>query len=154
VRDGRFIFIGSRSAASHDAGVAGLAVRFVVNVAALWLAQALLPGFDIDGWAPLLLGAAIFGGVNAMIKPVVSLLALPITCLTLGLFALVVNALMLALTAWIAGLFDLAFTLDGFWPALFGALIIAIVSTLLGWRVTPAILGPLRESSADGDEWP
>ena len=149
----RFVFVSGRQAEEPDDGFAGLALRFLINVAALWVSQAIIPGFDIEGWGPLLLGAAIFGGINALIKPVVTLLALPITCLTLGLFTLVINALMLALTAWIAGLFDAPFQVEGFWAAVFGALIISIVSTLLSSWLTTRVLGPLREGRSDRGGW-
>ncbi|HXK34054.1 MAG TPA: phage holin family protein [Dehalococcoidia bacterium] len=134
-----------RGPGQEEFSLLGLAVRFVINVAALWLAQFLVRGFDIEGWAALLVGAAIFGGVNAVIKPVVALLACPITCLTLGLFTLVVNAAMLGLTAWLAGLFDLDFEVDGFVAAVLGALIVALVSTALSWWADANILRPSRE---------
>ena len=81
----------------------------------------------------LLLGAAIFGAINALIKPIVSLVAWPCACFTLGLFTLVINALMLGLTAWIAGFFDVAFEVDGFIAAFLGALVISLVSAPLSW---------------------
>lgn len=108
-----------------------LAVRFVVNVAALWFAQFIIRGFDIESAPALLFGAAIFGAVNAFIRPVVSMFSCLLTCVTLGLFTLIINTAMLGLTAWIAGLFDLAFRVDGFIAAFLGALVISIVSTLL-----------------------
>lgn len=108
-----------------------LAVRLGINAAALWLAAAWVRGIDIEGWPSLLGAAAIFGVVNALIKPVAQLLGCPITCLTLGIFALVINAAMLALTAWIAGLFDLNVEIDGFWAAFLGALLVSFVSALL-----------------------
>lgn len=144
-RRGGVFFLEVRSAEEEDFSLLALAVRFVINVAALWAAQFLVRGFDIEGWAALLVGAAIFGGVNAFIKPVVSLLSCPITCLTLGLFTLVINAAMLALTAWLAGLFDLDFEVDGFIAALLGALIVGLVSTALSWWANANILGASRQ---------
>ena len=114
-----------------DFGVLGLATRFVVNVAALWLAQALIPGFWIHGAAALVFGAIIFGVVNAFIRPAVAMFSCLLTVLTLGLFTLIINTAMLGLTAWIAGKFDLAFHVAGFWAAFFSAIIISIVSTVL-----------------------
>lgn len=70
----------------------------------------------------------MFGLVNVIVKPVVKLLSLPLFILTLGLFTLVVNALMLLLTSWLADLLDLSFHVDGFWTAVVGGLIISIVS--------------------------
>jgi putative membrane protein len=143
-RDGRFIYIEWRGPRPGDFGWPGLAVRFVVNVAALWFSQLIIRGFDIDGWAALLFGAAIFGAVNAVIRPVVALISCPLTVLTLGLFTLVVNAAMLGLTAWIAGLFDLSFEVDGFLAALLGALVISLVSTTLSWWTKRNVLEPME----------
>lgn len=119
----------------------GLAVRFVVNVAALWLAQLIVRGFSIDSVSALVLGAAIFGAVNAVIRPLVAAVSCALTCATLGLFTLIINTGMLALTAWIAGKAGLAFHVDGFIAAFLAALVISAVSTVLSrWAeatVTP-----------------
>jgi len=126
----------------------GLAVRFVVNVAALWLAQAIVHGFDIRGAAALIFGAVIFGVVNALVRPVVAALSCLLTLATLGLFTLIINTAMLGLTAWLAGKFDLAFEVDGFLAAFFGALIIAIVSTLLTRLAHENVLRPSHDRDA------
>ncbi len=138
-----------RGPAPEDFGALGLAVRFLVNVAALWVAQALVRGFDINGVSALAFGAVIFGVVNAFIRPVVAMFSCAITCATLGLFTLIINAAMLGLTAWIAGKFDLAFHVDGFIAALLGALVISVVSTLLSRWADRNVLrrGPF------GDSW-
>jgi len=115
----------------EDFGVLGLLVRFLVNVAALWFAQFVIRGFDIESVPALIFGAVIFGLVNAFIRPVVAMFSCLLTCATLGLFTLIINTAMLALTAWIAGAFDLAFRVDGFLAAFLGALVISIASTLL-----------------------
>lgn len=125
-----------------DLDAAGLAVRFVVNVAALWFAQLIIRGFDIDSVPALIFGAAIFGAVNALIRPVVALCSCLLTCATLGLFTLIINTAMLALTAWIAGVFGLAFTVDGFRAAFLGALVISLVSTALSRWGRPPGPGP------------
>lgn len=132
--------------ATDGFGALGLAVRFVVNVAALWLAQAIIPGFDIHGVAALIFGAVIFGVVNALVRPVVAALSCLLTLVTLGLFTLIINTAMLGLTAWLAGKFDLAFELDSFLAAFFGALIIAIVSTLLTRWAHENVLRPSRDT--------
>ena len=147
-RQGSVFFFELKPPESEDFGALGLAVRFVVNVAALWLAQFLVRGFDIDSVPALIFGAAIFGSVNAVIKPLVSMLSCALTCATLGLFALVVNTLMLALTAWIAGLFGLAFEVDGLVAAFLGALVIAVVGSVLGTWADRNILRPSR-----ADDW-
>ena len=108
-----------------------LVIRLGINAAALWLAAEWVRGFEIEGWQSLVATATIFGVVNAMIKPVAQLLGCPLTCLTLGLFVLMINAAMLALTVWIAGWFDLDVEIDGFWAALFGALLVSFVSAVL-----------------------
>ena len=128
---GSFYLFRWRGPEPKDFGVLGLVTRFVVNVAALWLAQALIPGFWINGGAALVFGAVIFGVVNAFIRPAVAMFSCLLTVLTLGLFTLIINTAMLGLTAWIAGTFDLAFHVDGFIAAFLGALIIALASTLL-----------------------
>lgn len=108
-----------------------LGVRLGINAAALWLAADRVRGFEIEGWQSLLAAAAIFAVVNAVIKPVVDFVGLPATCLTLGFFHLVINTAMLALTAWIAGVFDFDVDIDGFLAAFLAALLVSFVSTLL-----------------------
>ena len=117
-----------------------IVIKVLVNGAALWVAALVLTGirFGPDS-APLnqqlltiLVVAAIFGLVNAFIKPVLKLLSLPFIILTLGLFSLVVNAAMLQLTSWFAEQLGLAFEVDQFfWDAVLGAIIITIVSMVL-----------------------
>lgn len=120
-----------RAPQRQDFGPLGLVVRFIVNVAALWVAQSIMPGFWINGAAALIFSAIIFGILNAVIRPVVAMFSCLLTLITLGLFTLIVNTAMLGLTAWIAGKFDLAFHVDGFWAAFFSAIIISLVSTIL-----------------------
>lgn len=80
----------------------------------------------------LLVVAAIFGVVNAFVRPLVALLSLPFYILTLGLFFVVVNALMLLLTAWIADQVGVPFEVDGFWTAVFGGIVISLASAAIG----------------------
>lgn len=114
-----------------DNWLLGIAVRLGVNAAALWLASEWVRGFDIDGWESLLAMAAIFGIVNALITPVAQILGCPLTCLTLGLFVLVINAAMLALAVWIGDQVGLEVDLDGFIAAFLAALLISFVSAVL-----------------------
>lgn len=115
----------------------GIVVRLLVNAVALATAVWLIGGITLTGATTssktitLLVVAAIFGIVNAVIKPIVKLLTLPFLILTLGLLTFVINALMLWLTSAIAGALDLPFEVDGFVAALLGALVISIVSWLL-----------------------
>jgi putative membrane protein len=82
--------------------------------------------------------------VNAFIRPVIAIVSCPLTVLTLALFTLIINALMLGITAWVAGLFDLDFHVDGFVAAFLGALVISIVSTLLTWWAKRNVLEPIE----------
>lgn len=109
-----------------------LLVRLIVNAIALWAAVQLVPGLRYEGGAlTLLLVALIFGVVNALVRPLITLLTCPLIVVTLGLFVLVINGIMLALTAWLSRLFDLGFYVDNFWAAVIGALVISIVSAIL-----------------------
>jgi putative membrane protein len=148
-RQGSVFYWEWRGPEPEDFGALGLAVRFLVNVAALWFAQFLIRGFDIDSVPALAFGAIIFGVVNAFIRPVVAMFSCLLTCATLGLFTLIINTAMLGLTAWIAGKFDLAFRVDGFVAAFLGALVISIVSTLLSRWADENVLRPSRPQ----DRW-
>ena len=114
-----------------------LIVRLLASAVALgvaaWLVDGISvgPGTDTERALTLLGVAVIFGLVNAIVRPIARLLSLPLVILTLGLFLLVLNALLLLLTEWIAQQFDLAFQVDGFWPAFLGGLIITVVSFLI-----------------------
>ena len=107
---------------------------WVINAVALAAAAYLVPGIDILGepaWATLAAMAVLFGLVNALIRPILKLLTCPLIILTLGLFTLVVNGLMLWLASWLGGHFDVGFEVGGFWPAFWGALVISITSFFL-----------------------
>ena len=107
-------------------------LRLLINAAALWVAVKIVPGITYEGgWGPFLGVALVFGLVNAFIRPVVKLLTLPILFLTLGLFALVINGLMLWLTSSFATALGLQFHVEGCWTAILGALVVSIVSALL-----------------------
>ncbi len=109
-----------------------LLLRWIINAIALAVAATFVSGIHVDGgWLVLALVALIFGLVNALIRPVVALLTCPLIILTLGLFTLVINAVMLLLASWIAGLLGIGFAVDGFWPAFWGGLVISIVSFVL-----------------------
>ncbi|GAA0576567.1 phage holin family protein [Kribbella sandramycini] len=114
-----------------------LIIRLLANAVALAVAAWLVGGITIEGATrsrqilTLLIVAAIFGVVNAVVKPLVKLVSLPLLILTLGLLTFVINAAMLLLTSWITGKLDVQFHVDGFWSALFGALIISIVGMII-----------------------
>ena len=139
-------------ASRRPPGIHAHVIRLVINAAALWLAAQVVGGIEIEGTRSLLGAAFIFGVVNLFIKPVVRALGLPLTCLTLGLFALVINAGMLLLTARIAGLFDLVVTVDGFQAAFLGALLVSIVSTLLGVLVERPLWRAIRRRRSSYEE--
>jgi len=108
-------------------------IRLLVNAVALWCAARFIDGISYRGSWPGLVGLSlVFGIVNAFIRPVLSFFSFPIQIVTLGLFTFVLNALMLMLTGWLAARFDIAFTVSGFVPALLGAIVVSIVSLLLG----------------------
>ncbi len=108
-------------------------VRLVINAAALWVAVRIIPGITYSSadWIPFFAVALVFGLVNAFIRPVVKLLSLPLIILTLGLFALVVNGLMLLLTSRLSEALGLHFHVVGCWTAILGALVVSIISALL-----------------------
>jgi putative membrane protein len=96
---------------------------------ALYAAVRLVPGITYDGdWTTLAGMALVFGLVNALVRPLLTLLSCPLILLTLGLFTLVINGAMLLLAARLAELFDVSFYVRGFWPAFWGALVISVVS--------------------------
>lgn len=118
----------------------------LTNAVAVAVAAWLLDGIHFDGptsgnaelqekWLPLLLVALILGLVTMFVEPVVKFFSFPFIILTIGLFLLVINALMLRLTAWIAGKADIGFHVDGFWTAVVGALIITLVTGFIDFVV-------------------
>jgi len=113
-------------------------IHFLVNAAALALAAHLVPGITYNGAGSIFAIALVFGFVNALVRPFLRLLSCPLILLTFGLFSLVLNALMLKLTASIGHVFGIDFHVRDFWAAFLGALIVSIVSliasTLLGER--------------------
>ena len=111
-----------------------LLVRIVVNAVALAVATWLLGGITLTGTSDteravsLVLVAAVFGVVNAVVRPVLKLLSLPFIILTLGLLLLVINGLMLLLTGWLSEQLGLGFEVDGFGTAVLGALVVTVVT--------------------------
>ncbi len=106
-------------------------VRLVANTVAILVAAKVINGIQLDDWKGAVLAGAIFGLVNTFIKPIVKGLTCPLYLLTMGLFALVVNALMLALTSWIAQLLDAGFKVDGFGADFIGAIVIGLIAWLV-----------------------
>ena len=113
-------------------------LRLLVNAAALGFATWLLTGITLTASTTegkvlaVLVVALIFGILNALVKPIFTLVTSPIVLLTLGLFLIVINACMLLLTSWVADLVDLGWQVQGFWTAVLGAVIVSVVSFVLG----------------------
>jgi putative membrane protein len=108
----------------------------LINALALFAAAVVVKGVGVEegrwtGWIVFAVVAVIFGLVNALIRPLLKVLTCPLILLTLGLFTLVINALMLWLTGAISQFFDLGFYVDGFWPAFWGGLVVSVVSVVL-----------------------
>lgn len=101
-----------------------LLIRWVLNTLALFLVVKIVPGFFYEDWVTLAIAAAVLGLLNAIIRPILFVLTLPLTVVTLGLFLLVLNAIMLELTAWVVPGFDI----NGFGWAMVGALVLSIIS--------------------------
>ncbi len=112
-----------------------LILRIAINAVAIWLTSMLLSGLTFGGsFINLIIVAIIFGLVNAIIRPIVKLLTLPINIITLGLFTLVINTLMLMLTVWFSGSLSLeGGVFSSFLTAFVAAIIISIISTVLSW---------------------
>jgi putative membrane protein len=115
-----------------------LLLHWAFNAIALWVAAYFLQGLDFHGDLPhLLLVAAVFGVVNSLVRPLLTILTCPLIVLTLGLFSLVINAVMLLLTGWLSERWDLGFSVAGFWPAFWGGLIVGVVSMILSLMFRP-----------------
>jgi putative membrane protein len=109
-----------------------LLLHWLFNAVALWVAAYLLNGLDFSGdLVKLILVAAVFGIVNSLLRPLLTVLTCPLIVLTLGLFTLVINALMLLVTGWLSARWNLGFTVAGFWPAFWGGLVVGLVSLAL-----------------------
>lgn len=112
-----------------------LLLRWLITAVALFVAASLVPGISVtdqNGWFTVFAMAAIFGLVNAVIRPILTFLSCPLVLLTLGLFMLAINAFCFLLSSWIAqNWFGASFVVDGFFPALFGSIVVSVVSFLL-----------------------
>ena len=105
----------------------GFILRVLINAGAIWLAARLIPGITVDSAVTVLLAGLVLGLINALVRPVLVVLTLPITLVTLGLFLLVLNAACLALTAWLVP----GFSVSDFIAAFLGSLLISVVSWIL-----------------------
>lgn len=111
-----------------------LILRIMINALSIGVAVKLVDGITFTGeWWKMIIIGIIFGLFNSLIKPVITFFSLPLIVLTLGIFILVINALMLLLTAKLSIPFNLGLHINGFLPALWGAIIISLISLLLSW---------------------
>lgn len=126
----------------------GLIARWLINAVAIWAAIKLVEGIHPvdDSFINIALIALIFGLVNALIKPIVMFFTFPFILLTLGLGTLLINTLMFWLAGEIGRIFDVGFTVEGFWPAFWGALVVSLISWLLS-----GILGEKKRESRSDD---
>ena len=108
-----------------------LAVRWGITMLAMLIAAALVTGVDIDGWQALLPAAAVFMVSRAILRPLLILLTCPLELITLGLFTVIINAAVFAFTAWFSGKVGVDFSVDGFWAALLGSLVVSGVYFLV-----------------------
>jgi putative membrane protein len=114
-----------------------LVIKVLVNAVALWVCTLLISGIELGASDPttriatLVVVALIFGLVNAVLKPIIKTVGCAFYVLTLGLIGLVVNALLFLLVGWISGRLGLPFEVAGFWPAFWGAIVVAIVGFVL-----------------------
>jgi len=111
----------------------GIVLRTLITMLGLYLASVIVPGVNIEGTGSFILAALLLALVNACVRPVVFVLTLPLTIVTLGLFIFVLNAAMFGLVAAVLDDFSVA----GFWSAIFGAIIVSITSTIASWYVGP-----------------
>ena len=131
----------------HSGGMRTFLVRLVINAVALWLTTLIVPAAvhvksykADDTFATIvtyLLVALVFGIVNGIVGNLIRIVAFPLYILTLGLIALIVNGLLLLLVAWLTGLLDFGLVVNGFWSGVLGALVLAILSWIIGIILRP-----------------
>jgi putative membrane protein len=105
----------------------GFLIRVVVNAVALIAVAYIVPGIHVSGIAGALIAALILGVVNAILRPILIIISLPLEIVTLGLFTFVINGLLF----WLVGAFHVGLIVDGFWPAFWGAIVMGIISWAL-----------------------
>ncbi len=116
-------------------------IRAAVVAIGLWLASMIVPGVEFRSTGSLIAAALLLGVINAVVRPILIILTLPITLLTLGLFLLVINGLMIELVSW----FLQGFVVTGFWPAFFAAIVVSLTS----WVMSGWIGGPQNKGRID-----
>lgn len=115
-----------------------LLIRWLMLAFSVWVAAGVVGGIHLDGVVSILAVAAILGLLNLYLRPVLFLLSLPFTVVTLGFFIVVINAVLLGITSWLAGFFGLHFAVDSVGAALLGALVISLVNLMLTMFLRPS----------------
>ncbi len=117
-------------------------IRWAINAVALYAAVLIVPGLHFNGeWTGILWLALIIGLLNALVRPLLKFLTCPLIILTLGLFTILINTVLLLLTSMIGQSFGIGFTVDGFWQALLGSLVISFVSVVMGFILRDELKG-------------
>jgi len=117
-------------------------IRWVINAIALYIAVLIVPGIEFRGdWTGVLWLALISGLLNALVRPLLKFLTCPLIILTLGLFTILINTGLLLLTSKIGQALGIGLTVDGFWPALLGSLVISVVSVILSLFLRDELAG-------------
>jgi putative membrane protein len=107
-------------------------LTWLVAAISLLITAKIVPGIEVSSFTAAIFAVVIIGFVNATVKPIITILTLPLTILSLGLFLFVVNAISLSLAGWLASAFDIGFKVSGFWPPLFGSIVLSLVSGFIG----------------------
>jgi len=132
----------------HSCRMQRFLVKLLINAVALWLTTLIVTGLTLEPFAPgetlqvvltFLVVAFIFGVVNGVVGNTIRIVAFPIYILTLGLIALVVNALLLLIVSWISGLLGFGLFVDGFWSGFWGAIVLGIISWFISLFFRPAL---------------
>jgi putative membrane protein len=121
----------------------GFLIRLLVNAVALIAVAYVVPGIHVNGFVAALIAALILGIVNAILRPILFIITLPLQIVTLGLFTLVINGLLF----WLVGALHVGLYVDGFWPGFWGAIVMSIVSWILS-ALTGGLESDSRPSSA------
>lgn len=121
-------------------------IRWAINSLALYAAILIVPGIDFEGnWTGLLWLALIIGLLNALVRPLLKFLTCPLIILTLGLFTIVINTIVLMLTSSIGQAFNLGLSVDGFWSAALGSIVISVISTIMSVILHDELKGRRRK---------
>ena len=107
-------------------------LTWIVAAVSLIITANIVQGITVVSFPAAMVAAVFIGLVNAVVRPIITLLTLPLSILTLGLFLFVVNAISLSLASWLAGAFNIGFAVSGFWPALVGSIVLSFISGLIG----------------------